>query len=130
MTHPFDSDPIFKAELTAVVYVSFEKGTGEDDDPVRTVMQYWSPDGRFLAENEPNHDGHPSGDPVNVMSRYTKKERICMTVAKVCRPLWRPFGWIDSWLTFWYLKPIMEDVFGESWNGGQNQPPKFPWQKG
>ena len=53
MILPFDSDPILKAELTTVVYVEVWRGNDTQENPRRIVMQYWSPDGRFLAEYDP-----------------------------------------------------------------------------
>lgn len=35
-----------------VIAVACERGFGRDDDPIRKVFQYWSLDGRLLAERD------------------------------------------------------------------------------
>lgn len=42
--------PASHAELVEVIYVISSRGSGTDLDPVRHVLQYWSKDGRLLAE--------------------------------------------------------------------------------
>lgn len=40
------------AELIEVIHVVTTKGTGVENDPIRLVNQYWSKDGKLLAEGE------------------------------------------------------------------------------
>ena len=41
------------ARVEAVVVTEALRGRGTADDPCRTVTQYWSFDGMFLAEHDP-----------------------------------------------------------------------------
>lgn len=53
--------PAGKAMLMEVIYVETARGSGHPDNPVRTVLQYWSKDGRLLAEYDtifPEPDMH------------------------------------------------------------------------
>lgn len=44
--------------VVRVVEVKAARGMGIDaEDPLRVVTQYWSPDGEFLAENDPGMGG-------------------------------------------------------------------------
>lgn len=43
---------ITTAELIEVLHVEFARGEGTDEDPVRTVHQYWGKDGVLLAESD------------------------------------------------------------------------------
>ena len=38
-----------------IVVVIATRGQGDNGDPVRTVTQYWSREGRLLAEHDPSH---------------------------------------------------------------------------
>lgn len=40
-------------QMVSVIETKAVRGSGASDDPYRTVTQYWSPDGKFLAENDP-----------------------------------------------------------------------------
>lgn len=46
-----------KAELVEIIHVIKKRGKGTSDDIVRLVDQYWSKDGKLLAENDPCPDG-------------------------------------------------------------------------
>lgn len=39
-------------QLLQVIAVQCDRGFGRADDPIRTVFQYWSLDGRLLAERD------------------------------------------------------------------------------
>lgn len=41
------------AAVISVICTTLARGRNTDDDPVRIVKQYWSTDGEFLAENDP-----------------------------------------------------------------------------
>lgn len=43
------------ARLIQVIETSIARGKGTEEDPVRTVRQYWSADGKLLAEDDPEH---------------------------------------------------------------------------
>lgn len=40
-------------QMVQVIETKSQRGSGSDANPYRTVTQYWSPDGEFLAENDP-----------------------------------------------------------------------------
>lgn len=40
------------AEVVQVIHTLATRGAGTNEDPVRYVHQYWSFDGKLLAENE------------------------------------------------------------------------------
>lgn len=44
--------PTTSAELVEVICTISHRGTGESGDPARILIQYWSKDGRFLAEHD------------------------------------------------------------------------------
>ncbi|MFQ6578627.1 MULTISPECIES: hypothetical protein [Enterococcus] len=39
-------------ELVEVIHVETTRGKGTEDDPVRIVHQYWSKEGKLLAEQD------------------------------------------------------------------------------
>ena len=41
------------AKLIQVIEVQAPRGAGTTEDPVRTVRQFWSTDGKLLAEDDP-----------------------------------------------------------------------------
>ena len=41
------------AEVMQVIKTVAKRGSGTDYDPVRTVVQIWSLDGEFIAEDDP-----------------------------------------------------------------------------
>jgi len=41
-----------KAEVIQVIRTESLKGSGTPEDPFRIVVQYWSFDGKLLAEND------------------------------------------------------------------------------
>jgi hypothetical protein len=41
-------------EVIQVIKVVANRGAGLIDDPIRNVTQFWSFDGRLLAEDDPN----------------------------------------------------------------------------
>lgn len=41
------------ARVISVIVTESLRGYGTEDDPCRTVMQYWDFDGTLLAENDP-----------------------------------------------------------------------------
>lgn len=41
------------ARVTTVIVTKSLRGSGTEEDPCRTVTQYWSFDGNLLAENDP-----------------------------------------------------------------------------
>lgn len=41
------------AKVIQVIETQANRGSGTEDDPVRTVIQYWDFDGKHLAENDP-----------------------------------------------------------------------------
>ena len=53
MLHPFDPDPIFSAKIRAVIQVNVDRGDDTENNPKRYVKQFWSFDGKFLAEHDP-----------------------------------------------------------------------------
>lgn len=48
-----ESLPVQHAQVIEVIAVAVNRGAGTEKDPVRIVNQYWSLDGRMLAETEP-----------------------------------------------------------------------------
>lgn len=40
------------AKLIQVIQVETPRGRGVEEDPIRTVTQFWSTDGKLLAEND------------------------------------------------------------------------------
>jgi len=47
----------FKARTITVIETNLEKkGAGTEEDPVRRITQYWSTDGRLLAEVDPHKE--------------------------------------------------------------------------
>lgn len=53
ITYPRGVD---KARVIAVIKTEAARGSGKTpEQPVRTVTQYWSLDGKLLAENDPHH---------------------------------------------------------------------------
>jgi len=42
-----------RAEVTVVIKTTTLIGTGTENDPAREVVQYWTPDGKLLATNDP-----------------------------------------------------------------------------
>lgn len=42
------------AKVIQVIETQAVRGVGTEEDPVRTVIQYWDFDGNCLAENDPN----------------------------------------------------------------------------
>ncbi len=44
------------AKLIEVIRDEICRGKGDDGDPMRTVIQFWSIDGVLLAENDPRKD--------------------------------------------------------------------------
>jgi hypothetical protein len=47
------SSPVERVEKIEVTYILVERGTGQPGDETRLVHQYWSLDGRILAERDP-----------------------------------------------------------------------------
>lgn len=45
-----------KVHAITVLEVICGRGGGVEGDPCRTVLQYWSPDGRLLPEHDPETD--------------------------------------------------------------------------
>jgi hypothetical protein len=39
-------------EIVEVIFVSTSRGDGTPSNPLRSVYQYWSKDGRLLADND------------------------------------------------------------------------------
>lgn len=44
-----------RAEIVKIICVSVAKGDGTENNPVRTVKQYWTLEGDLIAENDPIH---------------------------------------------------------------------------
>ena len=44
------------AELIEIIHLKIRRGKGTDEDIIRLVDQYWSKDGKLLAENDPCED--------------------------------------------------------------------------
>lgn len=42
-----------EARLIQVIETKAARGAGTDEQPVRIVRQYWTPEGEFLAEFDP-----------------------------------------------------------------------------
>lgn len=40
--------------VRSVIEVEAARGQGEEGDPIRIVTQYWSDDGKLLAEHDPS----------------------------------------------------------------------------
>jgi len=53
MLYSLDPDPIFSAKIETVIRVSVDRGSDKKDDPLRYVTQYWSLEGKLLAEHDP-----------------------------------------------------------------------------
>lgn len=51
--HAWSSSPVERVKRVEVLYVQVERDTGAPGDEPRQVHQYWSMDGRFLAERDP-----------------------------------------------------------------------------
>jgi len=47
------------ARIEEVIVVIATRGLGEENDPVRTVTQYWSRNGVLLAEYDPKYPSPP-----------------------------------------------------------------------
>jgi len=45
------------AAVVSVIEVMTYRGIGSDDDPRREIIEYWSPDGKLLAVNDPIESG-------------------------------------------------------------------------
>lgn len=41
-----------KAKLITLVYVEFTRGDGTKENPIRTVKQYWTTDGKLIFEDD------------------------------------------------------------------------------
>lgn len=53
MPDPFDPRPIQSIQMIQVISIVVWRGAeGDEDNPLRPVYQYWSTDGRFLAEHD------------------------------------------------------------------------------
>lgn len=50
VVYPRDCD---SARVMQVIETKSARGAGTDEQPVRIVTQYWSLEGKFLAENDP-----------------------------------------------------------------------------
>lgn len=48
--------PVTSAEVINVIATLSYRGSGNDGDPLRGVYQYWSFDGRLLAEHDTLHE--------------------------------------------------------------------------
>lgn len=46
-------DGVLAVRVMVVVEVKAARGSGSAEDPVRVVTEYWSPDGKRLAEADP-----------------------------------------------------------------------------
>lgn len=44
------------AELITAIKTTAVVGTGTEEDPVRTIVQYWDLDGVLLVEHDPERD--------------------------------------------------------------------------
>lgn len=49
--------PIESAKVIRVIEIREVRGVGTTNDPVRVATSYWSPDGKKLAERDPDHAG-------------------------------------------------------------------------
>lgn len=47
-----------RACVIEVIETASIRGSGDEDDPVRRVFQYWSTDGKLLAENDERANGY------------------------------------------------------------------------
>ena len=61
-----------RVELVELIHVSGDRGCGTPDDPHRVVSQYWSKDGRLLADTD---DGGLGG-PVDAMG-FRLRQLLC-----------------------------------------------------
>jgi hypothetical protein len=52
----YGENPLRSVELIEVLEASVKIGTGTDEDPIRILVQYWTLDGRLLAEHDPLND--------------------------------------------------------------------------
>lgn len=62
---PWDASPVESVGKVEVIFVHVERGEGTAESPKRSVYQYWSLDGRFLAERDmAGETGGGSGEAV------------------------------------------------------------------
>jgi hypothetical protein len=45
-------EEVMKAKLITLVYVEFTRGDGTKENPIRTVKQYWTTDGKLIFEDD------------------------------------------------------------------------------
>lgn len=57
------ANPIDKCKMVPVIQVSLVRGVGVEDDPVRHVKQYWTLDGKLLADLDPEYNAPPPQEP-------------------------------------------------------------------
>lgn len=55
------------AEVIEVICVEFTRGKGINEDPVRLVHQYWSKEGKLLAEDD---ECQNKGEIINASESY------------------------------------------------------------
>lgn len=53
---PFFDNPPARVQLVEVIYIVTRRGVGTAKDPKRMLLQYWSKDGRLLAEHDTLND--------------------------------------------------------------------------
>lgn len=71
MSRPLNPRGVDSAKVIQVIETKSSRGSGEIDQPVRIVYEYWTLDGMKLAESDPYFLGNTDSASSNVNSAST-----------------------------------------------------------